>query len=174
MTTWCMQACGLNALVVYFNVKTHDIRQTNVATRRGDLNWAHPSPRVLGYKRASDINIKEGDITKVRVYPRRRSGLVGKWNHIRPIHLTTNKHKIIVAVSFRRGFCTWTIKILVFPNPTSRMLWSFGFLYQIEVYSIDSPKTMGKFELQPVNSQTQPVPMPLVIRFFPFIGSLGI
>jgi hypothetical protein len=41
------------------------------------LNRAHPSPRVLGYKRGSDINIKEGDIIEVRVYPHRRSGLMG-------------------------------------------------------------------------------------------------
>ena len=32
----------------------------------GNLNLAHPRPRVLGYKRGNDIT--EGDITEVRVY----------------------------------------------------------------------------------------------------------
>ena len=34
--------------------------------KEGDLNWAHPFPRVLGFKRDNDI--KEGDNTEVRVY----------------------------------------------------------------------------------------------------------
>ena len=35
--------------------------------KKGDLNWAHPLLRVLGYKRRNDIN--EGDITEGGVYP---------------------------------------------------------------------------------------------------------
>jgi hypothetical protein len=34
--------------------------------KEGDVNGAHPFPRVLGYLRGSDIT--EGDITEVRVY----------------------------------------------------------------------------------------------------------
>ena len=30
MTTWCVQACGLNSLAVYFDVKTCDICKGNV------------------------------------------------------------------------------------------------------------------------------------------------
>ncbi len=63
MTTWCVRACGLNSLVVYFNVKTHDIWEGNVTIRRA-LNWEHPFPRVLGYKRRSDL--KEVDIKEFR------------------------------------------------------------------------------------------------------------
>ena len=33
MTMWCVQACGLNSLVVYFNVKTHNIYEASVTTR---------------------------------------------------------------------------------------------------------------------------------------------
>ena len=33
--------------------------------KEGDLNWAHPFPKVSGYK--SEADIKEGDITEIRV-----------------------------------------------------------------------------------------------------------
>ena len=33
MTTWCVQACGLNTLVVYFNVETHVYERRNVTIR---------------------------------------------------------------------------------------------------------------------------------------------
>ena len=33
--------------------------------KEGDFNWEHPLPRVLGFRRRSDI--KEGDTMEVRV-----------------------------------------------------------------------------------------------------------
>ena len=36
-------------------------------SKEGDLNWAHPFPRVSRYKRER-VTITEGDITKVSVY----------------------------------------------------------------------------------------------------------
>ena len=35
-------------------------------SKEGDLHQTHPFPRVLGYKRGSDIT--KGDITKIKVY----------------------------------------------------------------------------------------------------------
>ena len=34
--------------------------------KEGAIDWDQPLPRILGYKRGSEI--KEGDTTKVRVY----------------------------------------------------------------------------------------------------------
>ena len=43
MTMCCVQACGLNSLVDYFNVKTHDILEGNVTTKGGILTESsHP------------------------------------------------------------------------------------------------------------------------------------
>ena len=70
MTTRCVQACGWNSVTDYFDVKTYDIWEVNVTTRR-DLKIEHPFPRVSGYKRRSDS--KEGDITEDRA----EVGLVG-------------------------------------------------------------------------------------------------
>ena len=64
-TTWCVPLCGLNSLVIYFDVKTHDIWDKK-HDNEGDLNWEHPVLRVSGYKRRSDI--KEVHITEFRVY----------------------------------------------------------------------------------------------------------
>jgi hypothetical protein len=65
MTMWFVWACGLNSLVDYFDVKTHDIREVYVTTRGGDFAWEHPSPKVLGHMGGSDTN--EGDSMEVRV-----------------------------------------------------------------------------------------------------------
>ena len=35
MITWCMWAYSLNALMVYFNVKNHDIWEGNVPNNKG-------------------------------------------------------------------------------------------------------------------------------------------
>ena len=56
----------MNSLVVYCNVKTHDICEINVTTKRDIKTENIPFPGVWEYKRRSDI--KTGDITKVRVY----------------------------------------------------------------------------------------------------------
>ena len=42
--------------------------------KEGDLNWAHPVPRVSGYKRGSHIT--EGGIRRFRVYLATGSQLV--------------------------------------------------------------------------------------------------
>ena len=56
MAAWCVRACGLNPLVVYFNVNTHDIWEESMITRCD----------ISRYKRRGDI--KEVDITEFRVY----------------------------------------------------------------------------------------------------------
>ena len=42
MTAWCMRVCGLNYLVVYTIVKTHDRWERNMTNKEWDLNWEHP------------------------------------------------------------------------------------------------------------------------------------
>ena len=37
-------------------------------------------------------------------------------------------------------FWAWLVKILVFPRPTNYMLTSFGYIYKIEIYSVNSFK----------------------------------
>ena len=65
MTMCCMQACVLNSLVDYFSVKTHDIWEGNMITRR-NFETEHNRSWVSGYKRGSDII--GNDIMEVRVY----------------------------------------------------------------------------------------------------------
>ena len=48
LTTWCMQACGLNPLMVYFDVKTHDIWEENL-TIIGDIIYTK-NIRTLGFR----------------------------------------------------------------------------------------------------------------------------
>ena len=52
--------------------------------KEGDLIWEHPFPKVSGYKRGSDI--KEGDITVVRVYLHPLACLPLQWHS--PVTLT--------------------------------------------------------------------------------------
>jgi hypothetical protein len=52
--------------VVCFNVKTHDIWEGNVITRSKNLNYEYSFPRVLEYKRRSDI--EEVDIMEFRIH----------------------------------------------------------------------------------------------------------
>jgi hypothetical protein len=67
MTTWCLRVCGLNSWVICFDVKTHDIWDRKRDNKEGGgFNWEHPVPRVLVYKRRSDIT--EVHITEFRVY----------------------------------------------------------------------------------------------------------
>ena len=62
MITWCV---WLNSLVICFNVKTCDIWERKHDNKEWDLNWEHLFPRVLGYKKKSDI--KEVDDREFRV-----------------------------------------------------------------------------------------------------------
>ena len=57
-----MQACGLNSLVICFDVRTHDGGKHDNEER--DLNKEHPFPRVSRYKRGGDN--KEVDISELR------------------------------------------------------------------------------------------------------------
>jgi hypothetical protein len=49
MTMSCVLAYGLNFLVDCFNVKTCDIWEVHVTTRREKFKWKRLFPRVLGY-----------------------------------------------------------------------------------------------------------------------------
>jgi hypothetical protein len=51
MTTWCMWVCGSISLVDYFNVRTHDIWEKNVTTRR-DI-WIE-NIRFLGFRHITE------------------------------------------------------------------------------------------------------------------------
>ena len=66
LTTWCMQACGLNSSEDYFSFQNLWYLREKCDTKKWDLNWERPLPRVLGYKRRSDI--KEVDVMEFRVY----------------------------------------------------------------------------------------------------------
>ena len=64
-TMWCMQSCGLNLLVDYFNVETRYIREGNVTTRREIFI---ENVCFLGFWDTRDeMALKEGDIVEVRL-----------------------------------------------------------------------------------------------------------
>ena len=54
MTTQYVLACGLNYLVVHFNVK-FILYEREMWHKEGDLKWVHPLPKDLRYKRENDI-----------------------------------------------------------------------------------------------------------------------
>ena len=60
-----MWACGLDSLVVYFNVKNPWYMGGRRDNKEWDLHWENLLPRVSGYKRS---DIKEANITESRVY----------------------------------------------------------------------------------------------------------
>ena len=59
-SVWCDFLGGL------FNVKNHDIWEGKYGNKEWDLNYGHPFPRILGYKRRDGI--KKIDNTEFKVY----------------------------------------------------------------------------------------------------------
>lgn len=52
--TWYVQVCNLEYLKDYSNIKSHATCEEKCDNKEKDLNWAHPFPRVVGYKKGNN------------------------------------------------------------------------------------------------------------------------